>query len=441
MKKIGIPLLIGLVLGAGVMYLVLSPKAPVAAVKPAGRTSFAQVTGKLDPGGDLYAYFNAERMMAKAESFLAKLGKLVQADDSMTAESRAKVEKSFAIVSRFFVDLGFPEINGLGVSSVETEPGLYHSKFVLGRRPGKGEGLIWRLSGTGSQELAELKLLPSNTVLANFGEFQAGFLWSWVKAELEKTGMKDELAGIAKGEADLLKEGISVDKILGSLTGRMGYLATLDDQKKVTFPIDDEALEIPEPAMALVVGVKDGSIFELLSQKMTFAQASEADGWKKLQIPVPGMMPFTVEPLIAWKNDLLVVASNTALFQSLLDTRASGNGLTAGPEFKKYSARLPERGTGFQYVGSRLFRTVHDLLKKAASRKAAPAESAAVMGLLDEFFSKEMAAYAVRQFGDDGMVIQANHSFNPALLFIIMSAASQAASQAAVNNEFRPIIE
>jgi len=433
MKKIAFPLFCGLILGAVIMYIVLAPK-PADSVKSSGKNSYAQVTAKLDAGGDLYFYLNAEKVMKTAKTFFEMIGKAAETSASQSPADQAKATHVMAVISQFFENSGFSEISGLGASSVEMAPDLNHSKYVLYHRPDAGQGLIWHLAQSKPRELSELKMLPADTVLAKFGEFQVDYLWSWLKKQLEAAKLSEALTAVQKAEGELLKTGIPLEKVLNSFSGRMGYVLTLNEKKMWTPPMGSSGLEIPEPALALVFSVKDSTIFDLLSQKLPFAQTSEKDGWKKLQIPLPPM-PFTVEPIIAWKSDLLIIASNNVLFQSLLEAKESGRGLTAGPEFKKYSERIPDLGNGFNYLSSRFFKTIQAVFNKVRPAETLKKEEIEVSKMLNGLFSKEMALYAVQQNTDEGLVFFINHSFDLGLAaFLPASAAAGMISAIAIPN-------
>ena len=155
------------------------PKTSTPAVAPsAERTSFAQVTSKLDAGGDLYLYLSTEQCLAGVSAKVGAWHGLLDAIPNVKPEDRQNLDSVFAIVTNLIQQSGIEDVSGVGMSSIARETNFYHSKLVLHHYPGKGAGFLWNLCGQKPHALDGLNLLPASTALATFSDLDAPLLWS-----------------------------------------------------------------------------------------------------------------------------------------------------------------------------------------------------------------------------------------------------------------------
>ena len=84
---------------------------------------------------------------------------------------------------------GVEDVSGVGMSSIEREKGLYHSKFILHHYPGKGTGFLWTMFGKTPHTLDGLDLLPASTAVATFTDMDLGMVWSVVEGEIDNAGI------------------------------------------------------------------------------------------------------------------------------------------------------------------------------------------------------------------------------------------------------------
>ncbi len=412
MKKVIISVLIGLIVGGGAVYLILhfqKPGPAPATVDSAVKNSFAEVTSKLDGGGELYLYVSTGRIVNYVEDFAAKLRKIVAANVDESRPEMMNGLKIFDFVYAMIKDSGLMEISGLGMSSVAIDETLNRSKFVLHHYKGEGKGLIWQMMEEKPHDLEGLKLLPADTVLASFSDFRIKALWQWFKGEVEKSDLPELKQAVPSIEPMLLKQGLDLNKLLDSLAGRVGFILSLDSKTKKTIPAGSITMEIPDPAVAIVFTVKDSYLFDLLKSKMPFAQFSEEGGMKKIQIPVPPM-PITVAPTIVQKDGLLIIASNNQIVEAMMAAADKGDGLTATDEFKKLSEGVPGQGNQFRFLSARLFQLILDIQKKAMEAAGTmKAEDSAAKELFD-LFPKKLAFYGVQQNTAEGQIVTFNHT-------------------------------
>jgi len=420
MKKAVLYLLIGLLIGAALMYL-LGPARFPNRMKPAEPTSFSSVTARLDAGGDLYAYFDTERFIRSVEGLIANFAKAVP----LKTDDKEAVVASF--VFRLLGKSGLNEISGVGLSNVAVASGLQRTRMVVHHDPDKNTGLIWKLAQTGSRELAELDLLPADTALAAFNEFRLDKFWTWAKQELEASGIPDAANFAKQAEPMLAAQGVDLSKLLGSLTGSIGYVVTLDKERTISVPESEFAMTIPEPGLGIVIGVKDAFLFDMLKSKLPMAAFSEKDGRKTLQFPsIPAPLP--LEPCVTTEKGILIAASTPRLADALLQARAKNDGLVKTDEYKELARNVPARGNGFTYVSPRLWRIYMNFLEKAAADKA---EDKPFKNLLFSMFPRELKAFGVMETRADGVVWTSCHNMNPEMM-ILMPLASMAGMASAV---------
>jgi hypothetical protein len=312
------------------------------------------------------------------------------------------------------------EMSGIGASSVSLEPGLNHSKVAIYHDKDKGQGLIWNLSDAKPHNLDELDLLPADTALAGFSDFKLQELWEWVKKEVQAADLPEVQRGILTVEPMLKQQGIPSEKLFAGLGGRIGLVLTLDKKIKSKIPTATAAFEFPEPAIAIVLTVKDDFIFNLLQSKVKIAEETGEKNIRKIKIPVPPM-PILVNPVIVQTGDLLIFASNERIVNAMLEAKEKGNGLTATDEFKRLSANMPKKGNRFHFVGSLFSQTIRDIQEKAM--QAGGKEDAAAKEIFNLFRGdEEWTFYSVMQNNDDGLLINIKHSMAMETMMLIPTA-------------------
>jgi type II secretory pathway pseudopilin PulG len=427
MKKINVLLVITVIIGSLILFFNMNQcssnsKAAGERIKSAKKTSFNEVTARLNPGGSLYLYVSTEGLVKAVDEFVQNLRKLLETQLSKSPEENKEALPIFDFVFGLIKKSGLLEISGIGVSSIALDENINHSKVVVHHYKNKGKGLIWELMHGSPHELTGLKMLPVDTVMAGFADCKLNVLWHWIKKQVETSGLPGVKKAILSVEPMLQQQGIQLSQLLESLTG-MGYLISLDNSTKCPIPIGKTALEIPEPAIAIVCFVKDESLFNLLQAKLPMANPLEEKGMKKLQFPVP-KMPFTLEPLIAQKDNLMILASNNKILDAMFTAIEKGNGLIATDEFKKLSARIPTSGNSFRFVGQRFLQTFLDLQKKIVQMtKGATGKDAPGKEMFD-LFAPKMAVFGVKQNTEEGTVYTLNHTMGFEHLILLPAAAA-----------------
>jgi type II secretory pathway pseudopilin PulG len=356
------------------------------------------------------------------DEFAQNLRKILETQLSKSPEENKEALTIFDFVYALFKKSGMMEISGIGVSSVALEEHLNHSKVVVHHYKDKGKGLIWDLMQASPHELMALKMLPADTVMAGFADCKLNVLWQWIKKQAEASGLPGVKKAILSVEPMLQQQGIQLTQLLESLTG-MGYLISLDSSTKCPIPLGRMAVEIPEPAIAIVCFVKDESLFNLLQEKLHWAQPSEEKGMKKLRFQAP-KMPFTLEPVIVQKDKMMIMASNNKILDAMFTAKEKGNGLTKTEEFKKLSSRVPKKGNSFRFVSQRFLQTFLDIQKKIVQMtKGAAGKDAPAMEMFD-LFAPKVAVFGVLQNTEEGTIFTLNHTMGFESMILLPATAA-----------------
>lgn len=422
MKKILISLLIGLVIGALVVFLVLH-RSISQDIESSEKNSFYEVTSKLNTGGNLYLYFSTERVIKLIENFLSTTRQIVETQMSKSQVKNEDGLTIFDFVLKLFKRSGIMDISGVGISSISMDENLNHSRFVIHHYPDKGNGLIWNIMEKKPHELSGLKILPANTVLAGFADFNFKKLWQWIKKEAEESELPQLKKTIASIEPELKKQGIELNKLLDSFGSRIGFLISMAKEKSISLPMGPNPINIPEPAIAIVFSGNDSYLFDLLKDKLKLPLLSGRDNLNALQIPAP-KLPLPIKPVIVKTETRLIIASNINIVESMLDAKKGGNGLISTKEYKKLSAYLPKRGNSFRYLSSRFFNLILALQKKAIKESPGLGNKDNMGDEFFKLFPKDLSFFGVGQNTEEGMIFTLNHSLNFEYIALIPALTS-----------------
>ena len=440
MKKSLILILCGLLLGAAAAWAVIEFVVP-RWHRSAVDNTFWQVTSKLDAGGEAFAYLHAEQVTKALADVLAGLNRNIE---DLPEAQRVKARQGLDMAGLMFKGYGLDEISGLGFSSFAVRPGLHRVRMVLHHRPGLNKGLIWNIAGPAPRALDEMELLPADTALAFVSDYNLAKLIAWVSQVGPKMaapgaqGPTPEQA-TAMMKAGMQAVGIDYDRLFKCYGGRLGFLLALDPEKRVTLPLGDKPLSIPEPGFALLVRVNDTYLFDTLKSKLAATgdnKASEAGGVKRIAFPrLPA--PFPLEPVIAQKGEWLLAASRNSLVDSMFSGR--GPRLAAGDAFKEMAFKMPRRGNGFGYASPQLPRLVAQALRENLAAFPVPA----ALEKITKFIESSKGFCQVWENSDQGLIYTINHGFDvsslPELIDAFMAIAREKAKAAAAAVPAPPI--
>ncbi|MCE9608796.1 MAG: hypothetical protein K8R23_01075 [Chthoniobacter sp.] len=373
---------------------------PVPAPVAAEPNSFDEVAAQLDRGGSFYAYVSTEKFLAGMAAQFGTMRDLILASPGVGGVQDAKSSEAlFKMVTNLYTHSGVDQVTGAGASTFAVEPGLYRSKLFIHHRAGKGDGPFWSAFGKTAHPLAGLDLLPADTALAGFADFDLAEIVAFLRREIEQS----EIPEAKKGLDEALKEfpaaaGMTLDEALSSLGGSLGFIVTLDPTKPMELPVPERKLSIPTPRAALLVQVKDDRIFKRLDQILgankDVVKVDEGD-LRLRTLPSPMPPPLELHPTVAQWGGYLILATDDHLVRAIIAAKTSGKGLKSTAQYAKMTSGLPTEGNGFQLMtetfGETLARVQREMLK------GQPGANAEQFAMLEKFMGsqKSGATYSV----------------------------------------------
>jgi hypothetical protein len=403
------------------------PAKPTAAAS-AEKTSFAQVTSQLDPGGSLYVYMSTEQCLAGLSGKAAAWRGLLSAIPDIKDADRENLDKAFTVVTNLIQKSGVEQVSGFGMSSIARETNFYHTKAVLHHYAGQGAGYLWSMFGQKPHALDALNMLPATTALASFSDLDAPMLWSVVQKQVGDAGIPQAEAMVNMVPAKFEEmTGLKWERVLASLGGEFGIVVTLDDTKVIPIPMGGEGdpLQIPEPGLLLVAKVKDDTIFKRIDEAMTRnggQQIIKVDkpNLKMRTWPLPLPLPIQLRPTLAAADGYLFIASTDALINEVLAAKAGQKpGLKAGQEFKRLSQDTPAQGNSFSFTSARFGQTMRKIQQTALKSGAGP-QNAWMHSLMGS--GEPPVSYAVAANTDEGWVAVANGNQHPGKILAVGAA-------------------
>ena len=399
------------------------PPSPAPPTVSAERTSFAEVTSRLDAGGSLYLYLSTEQWLSGLSGKIATCGGLLDAIPDLKEEDRQSLGKAIDLVTNLIHSSGVEEVSGVGMSSIARETNFYHSKIFLHHYAGQGSGFLWSMFGRKPHALDGLDLLPATTALAAFSDLDAPMLWSVLQKQVAQAGLPqaEELINQLP-DAFEKATGLEWDRVLASLGGEFGFAVTLDDTRVIPLPApgEGEPLQIAEPGLLLVAKVKDDTVFNRIDEalrKNAGRQIVAADkpGLKMRTWPLP--LPIQLRPTVAAAEGYLLIATSDSLVNEVLAAKSGQKpGLKSTAEFQRLAKEIPTQGNGFTFTSARFGQALMKV--RLAAIQAQAGASGSRLALLESLLGagRPAMSYAVAGNTDEGWLGVANGNQHPGKL-------------------------
>jgi len=350
-------------------------EAKVPAVVSAEKTSFNEVTSQLDPGGNFYLYLGTAQWLDGLSARVERWQQTFTNMPDLKPEDVAKINNAFSIVTRLIKDSGVEDVSGVGLSSVEIEPGLYRNKALVHHYPGKGTGFLWQLAGKEPHPLTGLDFLPADTALAFFSDLDLPLLWNAVQKEVAQSNLQRAQKWMQDLPTEFeQKTQVKWDTFLNSLGGEFGLVLTLDPSNNIPVPLHGALMQVPAPGLLLAVKVNDDTIFNRIDEQLkTNPQVISVDkpGLKMRTMPLPIPLPIALQPSAASSGGYLFIATSDALIDDALAVKSGQKpGLKATDEFKHLAQGLPDHGNQFTYVSRRFAQVLLQVQQQVITSKA-----------------------------------------------------------------------
>jgi hypothetical protein len=420
---------------------VITLAALIANAQPAAKTSFTEVTSQLDPGGDFYLYLGTaqwlEHLSTSIEGWRSKLTGFPNA----TPEIVTNINKAFDIVENLVNDSGIQDATGLGLSSIQIEPGYYRNKALLHHYPGKGDGFLWKLCGGSPHPLDGLDLCPSNTAFALFSDADLPLVWKVIQDETAKSGFPQAQKFLDQVPAQFEQATkMKWDDAMQSLGGEFGLVLTLDESNNVPVPLPSGLVEVPDPALFLAIKVNDDAIYNRIASQLTNRPGIiryETNTVRMITQPLPMPLAVNVRPTAAISGGWLFIASSDSVIADALDVKAGNEpGLKSTAEFKHLAQGLPETGNQLSYMSASFSRTLLQIQTQAMTQSAAqnaPGQAQFLKSLLTS--QKAESGYSIGQNRPDGCYTVGNgtQSFSKVALVPVVVLPAMLAAIAVPN--------
>ena len=329
---------------------------PVPAQVSAEPTSFDEVAARLDRGGSFYLYLSTEQWLADLSQQLVRWRDFaLSAGLAKSDDDRAHVTQAFDLAAALVKKSGIEQISGAGFSSLAIAPGTYRNTAFVHHYPGKETGFLNTLFGSAPHPLTELDLLPADTAVATFGDYDVARFIGALRETVEQSGSADLKQSFANGLAQFsLVTGLSLDAFLASLGGSDGLILTLDPKKQIEMPVaGGKKVSVPMPRLALLIEVKDDQIFTRIDQLLGVVPSIVKTDEAELRMRTMALAPtpnFALRATVARWDKFLVLATDDQLVRDIVAARKSGQGFKATPGFAAVSAGLPTEGNSFALV-------------------------------------------------------------------------------------------
>jgi hypothetical protein len=408
------------------------PSGPHSSIVSAEKTSFDEVTAKLDKGGNFYLYLSTGQALSGLSEKISGISNFMGNLPFMAGDQAQTINKAFDLAGGWLKDSGIEHISGVGMSSIAREPGFYYSKLIVHHYPDENDGVIWSLFGREPHPLQELDLLPENTVLATFSDFDSTLLWKNLQKHLEQLNIPAVTASLQQWPVQFQKmTGLDFDKVLASLGGDYGVILTLDEQETMSLPIGGAPMDIPKPGLAIVAKVKSDVIFDRIDtlwKNNPLVKRVNESGLKMRTMAIP--LPIDFRPTIARGGDYLMLASSDTMVRDMLAVKAGRKkGFKSTAEFARLSQGIPAEGNNFSLVGDRFIKSMLQIQQQTLASKGnmTPAQVESLQHALNG--GTNGGNYSVGVNGSEGWEGYANgsQSFQSAIIPMVAGAGALAA--------------
>ncbi len=369
---------------------------PAGEFPPARQTSFAEVTGQLDPGGNVYGYVATDQWLAGLATNVANIREFVLGLPDVSATDRENITRVFATLNDLVVQTGLEDLTGVGLSGVQISPDLFRTKAIFHHQRGQGDGLLWNVMGKQAHDLAGLDLLPATTALAAFGDLNVKAVWESIQDGVKKSEVPELVNGLKQWEAEFEKgTKLAWADVLASLGGEAGVVFTLDPANLIDLPFV-EGLQLPEPGFLVAVKVKNDLLYDRITSELkqnSMVQLTDEQGLKMCALPVPLPLPVPLEITVARAGDYLFFATHSKHVRNAIAVRDGKQpGMRKAPEFAELLKHLPAQGNHFFYADKRFSSTLIGLQQQLLESGMVPAQQA---DLLRKIFLKQKPTYGL----------------------------------------------
>ncbi len=372
----------------------------------AEKSSYAEVAKHLDTHGQLFMYLSTEQLGAQADQLFEGFSKIAEKARPPSGTGPATgpdANTGLKLLRQAYRESGLMDVSGVGLSSFAVEKGLYRNRLAAHHYPDKSDGKLWKLFGANPHELAAIKLLPASTAFAYHTDLDAKLAWGWIKTLVEQSGDKALIEMFNQISANP-QTGPMIEGLLASVS-EVGIAITLNDSKKIPFPVGDKVMEFPEPGLIVLLKAKDDKVAQSMEPFLALGPIKPqkiAVGTNELTTMMPLPLPVPLQVTMFKADGYVVVCSTLALAKEIVAIKSGETpGLVASEEFQKLSKGTAQDGNQFQFVSARMGQTLQQLQQSAA--KDAPPEINEVMSFFNDPKAPPFSHFGVLKVTSEGI--------------------------------------
>ena len=324
---------------------------------------FKSVVKELDVNGNFLMFMNAKQVQKQITDSIAR------AESTFGGDQRRRQMRELGMITQgvkvLYSAFGLNEVTSFGMSSISTGLTAYRNVIVI-RTKDNPKGLAWNLFGSKPAPLKSMDILPKSTYLATATDIDLNVFWKWL--ETQGQGGTPMARGFNQATS-MLRKNVDVDKLLKGFGGHIGIVVTMNDEKRVTLPLERQVtVTIPSPGFGIFLKVNDGQIQALFETQVQNAKTEVSN------VTIHGVTarkfifsrysgPIELTPMVATYGGYLYITSNTDTMTDMLAVATKKEkGFTSTDEFKKMAGALKPIGNSYHIISSKLGKISSGLL-------------------------------------------------------------------------------
>ncbi len=337
------------------------------AAPTATQVDLGQVASHLDVRAETFIYCNAETMVKRVREHLGQFADILQSMDKPEATNAGAV---LTMADQVLDWAGLYSMQAYGFSLAPVDGTSYRIKMFAARSSADSDKLVYQLLGGEPRALKSLPYAVDDTALLLVSNTDFVQFWNQIKQGVTQFGGPQAADMLQSRLQSMQQHGqIDAEDLLSSLGNEFFLSLQLSKTTKVTLPMGQQTLEVPQPSFLLGVQLKSDMLLKtmlgkLQEAKLPVVQQTEGDVvLHSVNLPIP--LPVPVQPTLAYQDGMLLIGSTPDAVTAAMAARAEKKGLTADATFKKLFHGMPDKVNGIYYVSPRVAEFILDLQKKA----------------------------------------------------------------------------
>ena len=324
--------------------------------KNLSKTSFKEVTSKLDPGGDFFMYWSVEKIIKKLDGIKKETNDFIKGLEKGNNLSSRELKLANHFIKSLYEQSGVTQLSGIGMSSVQVGKNSYRSKLVLHHYKTEHRGALWRLAGSSDCVKDGFKMMPESTAAAYYGELNVDLVFKWIKQMIDNSGDKELIQSFTEGLEDL-KMVFDIEKYFDSLDSEVGIFFTLDEKRIIRHSMNQAIIEFPAPGLSICAKLKNDAFYTLIDQYIMNSEIPlEVKKVGKYSIKtytmeLPPNIPVDFRPSYCLVDKHLIFSSNPIDIEKIIKAKTGkAKSIDQTERFKRIKFNIPLKGSQFLYI-------------------------------------------------------------------------------------------